>query len=129
MYIFDSLKFRLKINLFDNLPYNDLCKMANFGTFRRRVIFLLLSGFLRSFLHRTTLMVLKGSFCLFLVFSGSVPVYTICDHLLCYNLCKMAIFATFSKLCHFWNVRYFFPAVFWHSVTLILFLLFCLWSS
>ena len=43
------------------LPYYGPGKMANFSTFQRRFIFLILSVFLSTFLHRTTLMILNGS--------------------------------------------------------------------
>ena len=107
MDIFRSLKFRLA------LPCYGPCKMANFATFQRRGIFLILSVFLSSFVHRTTLMILKGSFCMFLV--------TI---LLCYNLCN-GHFCHLLKIVPFLECEvFFFSAVSWHSATLVLFLLF-----
>ena len=69
-------------------------------------------------MHRTTLMILKGSFCMYLA--------TI---LLCYNLCN-GHFCHLLKIVPFLECEvFFFSAVSWHSATLVLFLLFCLLCS
>ena len=77
--------------------------MANFATFYRRVIFLILSVFLSSFLHRTTLINLNGS--RFLYVFGILGLSPNKDHL--WPFCFAIAFAKWQFLLRIKNCAIF----------------------
>ena len=131
-YVFALCCSAVKYAIFAMLPYYKLLKFTKMSRWKSCRLYNMRSVCEPFFVQRNCGMVIELSYVCFwelqvypvtnartfLLLFGCYELFILmsllwsCQNLLCYNLCKTAIFATYSKLCHFWNVRCFFPGRF-----------------